>query len=107
MRRECDRGIGADFVAATFGVPPIDVFPKTGSALIGAASSAHATPLDFNGTSRSGTSDAGAYRYLVESMERFASLPEFLESAGRAGFRDVKGELLFPGVCGLVTGVRA
>jgi ubiquinone/menaquinone biosynthesis methyltransferase len=52
------------------------------------------------------SADAGAYRYLVESMERFASLPEFVEAARRAGFRDVKGELLFPGVCGLVTGVR-
>jgi hypothetical protein len=56
-------GIAADFVAATFGVPPIDVFPKAGSALIGAASSTHTTPLDFNGTSRSGSSDAGAYRF--------------------------------------------
>jgi hypothetical protein len=57
------KGIGADFVAATFGVPPLDVFPKAGSALIGAASAAHVTPLDFNGTSRTGSSDAGAYRY--------------------------------------------
>jgi ubiquinone/menaquinone biosynthesis C-methylase UbiE len=53
------------------------------------------------------SADAGAYRYLVESMERFASLPEFLDAAARSGFRGVKGELLFPGVCGLVTGVRA
>ena len=30
------KGIGADFVAAHYGVPPIDVFPKSGSALIGA-----------------------------------------------------------------------
>lgn len=57
------KGIGADFVAATFGVPPINVFPKAGSALIGAASTAHTAPLDFNGTSRAGSSDAGAYRF--------------------------------------------
>lgn len=57
------KGIGADFVAATFGVPPINVFPKAGSALIGAASAAHTAPLDFNGTSRAGSSDAGAYRF--------------------------------------------
>jgi hypothetical protein len=57
------KGIGADFIAATFGVPPIDVFPKAGSALIGAASAAHTAPLDFNGTSRAGSSDAGAYRF--------------------------------------------
>ncbi len=51
--------------------------------------------------------DPEAYRYLVASMERFASRPEFEASARRAGFRDVRGETLFPGVCGLVTGVRA
>jgi hypothetical protein len=57
------RGIAADFIGAHYGVPPIDVFPKTGSALIGAASAAHATPIDFNATSRTGTNDAGAYRF--------------------------------------------
>lgn len=57
------KGIGADFVNGHYGVPPIDLFPKSGSALIGAASAAHATPIDFNGTSRTGTNDVGAYRY--------------------------------------------
>jgi hypothetical protein len=56
-------GIGADFVNASFGVPPIDVFPRAGSALIAAANASHVTPLDFNGTSRTGSTDAGAYRY--------------------------------------------
>ena len=51
--------------------------------------------------------DPEAYRYLVESMERFASRPEFEDAARSAGFRDVRGETLFPGVCGLVTAVRA
>ncbi len=50
--------------------------------------------------------DPGAYRYLVESMERFASRPEFEAATRRAGFRDVRGRTLFPGVCGLVTAVR-
>jgi len=50
--------------------------------------------------------DPSAYRYLVESMERFASRPEFEASARRVGFREVRGETLFPGVCGLVTAVR-
>ena len=50
--------------------------------------------------------DPEAYRYLVESMERFASRPEFEAGARRAGFTDVKGETLFPGVCGLVTAVK-
>ncbi|HEX9049391.1 MAG TPA: ubiquinone/menaquinone biosynthesis methyltransferase [Anaeromyxobacter sp.] len=51
--------------------------------------------------------DPEAYRYLVASMERFASRPEFEDGARRAGFRDVRGETLFPGVCGLVRAVRA
>jgi ubiquinone/menaquinone biosynthesis methyltransferase len=51
--------------------------------------------------------DPGAYRYLVESMERFASMPEFLEACRRAGFREARGETLFPGVCGLALAVRA
>ncbi len=51
--------------------------------------------------------DPGAYRYLVASMERFASRPEFEAGARRNGFRDVRGAALFPGMCGLVTAVRA
>jgi ubiquinone/menaquinone biosynthesis methyltransferase len=50
--------------------------------------------------------DPGAYRYLVASMERFASRPEFEEACRRAGFGAVTGETLFPGVCGLVVAVR-
>jgi ubiquinone/menaquinone biosynthesis C-methylase UbiE len=51
--------------------------------------------------------DPEAYRYLVASMERFASRAEFEAAARAVGFRDVRGETLFPGVCGLVTAVRA
>jgi ubiquinone/menaquinone biosynthesis methyltransferase len=51
--------------------------------------------------------DPEAYRYLVASMERFASRGEFEVAAARAGFRAVRGATLFPGVCGLVTAVRA
>ncbi len=57
------KGIAADFVNAHYGVPPLDVFPKSGSALIGAANAAHVPALDFNNTSRTGTTDVGAYRY--------------------------------------------
>ena len=53
------------------------------------------------------STDASAYRYLVESMERFHSRPEFEEAARRAGFERVRGETLFPGVCGMVIAVRA
>ena len=51
--------------------------------------------------------DPEAYRYLVASMERFASRPEFEEACRQAGFAEVRGATLFPGVCGLVTAVRA
>jgi ubiquinone/menaquinone biosynthesis methyltransferase len=51
--------------------------------------------------------DPAAYRYLVESMERFVSRPQFEAALRRAGFGEVRGETLFPGVCGLVTAVRA
>lgn len=50
--------------------------------------------------------DPEAYRYLVESMERFASRPEFEAACRRAGFATVRGRTLFPGVCGLVVAVR-
>ena len=51
--------------------------------------------------------DPDAYRYLVASMERFASRPEFEEACWSAGFEGVRGETLFPGVCGLVVARRA
>jgi demethylmenaquinone methyltransferase / 2-methoxy-6-polyprenyl-1,4-benzoquinol methylase len=51
--------------------------------------------------------DPEAYRYLVASMERFASRPEFEAACAAAGFEAVRGETLFPGVCGLVVAVRS
>ena len=51
--------------------------------------------------------DPEAYRYLVASMERFASRPEFEEACRSAGFSGVTGATLFPGVCALVVAVRA
>lgn len=57
-------GINADFVNGHFGgSPPIDVFPAAGSALINAGSDLHVTTHDFNGESREGIADAGAYRF--------------------------------------------
>jgi len=56
--------LAADFVSANYnGAPPINVFPKAGSALIGAAAPTYVPTLDFNGTPRNGAADAGAYRY--------------------------------------------
>jgi demethylmenaquinone methyltransferase/2-methoxy-6-polyprenyl-1,4-benzoquinol methylase len=51
--------------------------------------------------------DPEAYRYLVASMERFASRPEFEQACRGAGFSSVRGQTLFPGVCGLVVGARS
>lgn len=70
------KGIAADFVNAHYGVPPIDVFPRSGSALIGTASAANVPALDFNGSSRTGTNDVGAYRYNA------AGNPGWVISAG-------------------------
>jgi MYXO-CTERM domain-containing protein len=56
--------LGEDFVAAMYsGAPPNDVFPKTGSHLVGTADNAFLAMDDFNGTSRDGALDAGAYKY--------------------------------------------
>ena len=51
--------------------------------------------------------DPDAYRYLVASMERFASRPEFEAAARSSGFERVGGATLFPGVCGLVVAARS
>jgi hypothetical protein len=58
------KGLAADFMNANFnGVPPIDLFPRDGSALIGAGSTTYAVDTDFNNNARSGTRDAGAYKF--------------------------------------------
>ena len=57
-------GLSADFVAGHYnGEPPIDLFPKGGSALIGSGAAAHVVIEDFNGHARNGATDVGAYRY--------------------------------------------
>ncbi len=56
-------GIAADFVSARYGPPPLDLFPKAGSALIGAAAAQYVPAIDFNSATRAGSTDVGAYRY--------------------------------------------
>jgi parallel beta-helix repeat protein len=57
-------GTGLDLVSANFsGGPPLDLFPKAGSALIAAAVARYVTDFDFNGTARNGARDVGAFRY--------------------------------------------
>lgn len=58
--------ITTDFVAASFsGVPPNDVFPIVGSALIAAGDPQYVVTDDFNGTPRNGVADVGAYLYVA------------------------------------------
>ena len=53
-----------DLVAATYtGAPPNDVFPAVGSALVAAGDATAVVDIDFNGTSRNGVADVGAYAY--------------------------------------------
>jgi hypothetical protein len=72
------RDLALDFVEAHFrGVPPIDVFPKAGSALIGAGDATHVAAEDFNGTARGGSADAGAYAYSPAGNPGWKIAPAF------------------------------
>jgi ubiquinone/menaquinone biosynthesis methyltransferase len=122
------RGASFDLVTVTFGVRNLDSWERglaemarvlrpggrmgvleffraesRGSRAVHAAYNRLALPV----LGRVLSPDPEAYRYLVASMERFASRPEFEEGARRSGFTRVSGRTLFPGVCGLVTAVRA
>ncbi|MGQ0430463.1 MAG: right-handed parallel beta-helix repeat-containing protein [Gammaproteobacteria bacterium] len=78
-------GIAADFVAAHFnGAPPIDAFPRPGSALIGAATPAYVSALDFNGTARAGSADVGAYRFNAAGNPGWRITAGFKTAAGAA-----------------------
>jgi hypothetical protein len=56
--------VEGDLASASFaGEPPMSVFPKAGSALIGAGAVADVADDDFNGTPRNGVADAGAYAF--------------------------------------------
>jgi len=75
-------GIAADFVAANYnGAPPIDVFPKTGSALIGAAAAQYVTAFDFNGNPRD-TADVGAYNFRAGGNPGWMIVADFKASIG-------------------------
>lgn len=55
-----------DFAGADWRGPGRDVFPVTGSALIGTANASFLTAADFNGTPRGGRLDVGAYVYSAD-----------------------------------------
>jgi hypothetical protein len=61
-----DGDLAADFVDAMFsGMPPNDVFPAAGGALVGTGDADHVVDDDFNGTARDGAADVGAYRFAT------------------------------------------
>jgi parallel beta-helix repeat protein len=76
-------GLAGDFVSANYnGAPPLDVFPKAGSALIGAGSPSYLVDVDFNGTARDGTADAGAYKFQAGGNPGWAIAAAFKASPG-------------------------
>lgn len=77
------KGLSADFVNAAFGIPPIDVFPRTGSALIGAANANYAVTNDFNATPRAGSADVGAYRYSASGNPGWKIIAGFKQTGVR------------------------
>jgi hypothetical protein len=55
-----------DLVSASYaGAPPMDLYPASGGALIGAGDTSWVTDDDFNGTARGGVSDVGAYKFAA------------------------------------------
>lgn len=80
------QGIGIDMVDGHFGgAPPIDPFPRAGSALIAAGNPTYVTATDFNGTSRQGVADAGAYAFDPDGNPGWVIVPAFKGTSGTGG----------------------
>lgn len=75
-------GIANDFVNGHFGGPPIDLFPRTGSALISAGDDSVAPQFDFNGTPRQTPNDAGAYAFDPSGNPGWSISEEFKSVGG-------------------------
>jgi hypothetical protein len=75
--------LATDLVAASYaGAPPMDLFPRVGSSLIGAGDPRFAVADDWNTTARGGTVDVGAYTY---------------DAGGNPGWQLAEGWKDFPG----------
>jgi hypothetical protein len=71
-------GLSGDLVGGNFsGMPPMDVFPAQGSALIANAGPNYVAEFDFNNNPRSNAADAGAYRYSVGGNPGWSLAAEF------------------------------
>lgn len=54
--------LAGDLVSGSYaGAPPMDLYPRAGSPLIGAGDPAYAVAIDFNGVARGPSVDVGAY----------------------------------------------
>ena len=81
---ENGNGIGSDFVNASYaGAPPIDVYPSSGSALLGAGDAQYSAQDDFNGLPRSGPVDAGAYGFSTAANPGWAIAEGFKPQPGQ------------------------
>jgi hypothetical protein len=82
-----------DLIAATYsGAPPADVFPKSGSALVGAGNASYGIPDDFNGTPRDGSLDAGAYRFNSAGNPGWTIVSGFKDTSGPGAGGDIAGD---------------
>ncbi len=73
--------LAADFLAAHLdGAPPIDCYPTADGALPGAADLAYLAADDFNGTDRTGSADAGAYRFDAGGNPGWTIIPDFKDA---------------------------
>ncbi|MBC8067261.1 MAG: right-handed parallel beta-helix repeat-containing protein, partial [Deltaproteobacteria bacterium] len=86
--------IATDFVAASYaGVPPIDVFPAPGGALIGSGDPGTVVEDDFNCTQRAGgTPDAGAYLADASGNPGWTLRAGFKECGGSGGDDGTTGD---------------
>ena len=78
-----DGVLAADFLGASYsGAVPNDVFPTSSGALAGAGASAHVVSLDFNGSTRGGAADVGAYALGGGANPGWTLAEEFRPPAG-------------------------
>lgn len=75
----------------------LDVWPAAASALLGAAADAHATSVDFNGTTRTSPHDAGAYHRTGDTNPGWALGEGFKDEVAPAPDADETPETVEPG----------
>jgi hypothetical protein len=86
--------LATDFVAGSFaGAPPIDLFPASGGALVGAGDPAYAETDDFNCLVRPGEApDVGAYGFDAAGNPGWTIDAAFKDCAGEGGGTEGGGD---------------